>query len=203
MSEDMGFPARRAWCAFMGLAIAGAGVAQAQTMDFGSCVRIEDLSARLACYDRAAGRQPGSATAAPPAAPVAPAVAPAAPVVAPAPAAAPTPAVAPAAADPAAGFGTSSRSDPLTAPKVGRKEAKEAEAELPRQIEARVTAVRTRPTGEQVLTLDNGQVWEQTESRREPRYEVGDVVVIRRGMLGSFMVTLAKGSATTRIRRIS
>jgi hypothetical protein len=196
MNVENDFLARRFGIALV-LLVAVSGGAQAQTLDFGSCVRIEDLSARLACYDRAAGRgAPASPSAPRDVAPPPPARAAAAPP-APLPAPAPPPVVAP--ADPVATFGATSRVDPLTAPKA----RKEAEPELPKQIEAKVTAVRARATGEQILTLDNGQVWEQTESRREPRYEVGDTIIIRRGMLGSFMVTLAKGSPTTRIRRIS
>jgi hypothetical protein len=188
-----GYRFRRGWLAVL-LLSAGLATTHAQTMDFGRCVPIEDLSARLACYDRAAGRPSATAAAAAPAAPAAqrpPQVPNAAPAPAPAPAAA---------ADPVANFGANgNRSDPLTAARVQR----EAEPDAPRQIEAKVTAVRSRLTGEQVLTLDNGQVWEQTESRREPQYKVGDTIIIRRGMLGSFMLTQAKGSATTRVRRIS
>jgi hypothetical protein len=177
------------------------GGAQAQTLDFGSCVRIEDLSARLACYDRAAGRAPTSSAAAPVAPPAslpppAPAPAPRAAVAppAPAPVPAPTPAMP---RDPVAAFGAEKAPDQLTAAKT-----KVEDTEV-RQIEARVTAVRLRPAGEQVLTLDNGQVWAQTEKKDFPRFEVGDVVVIKRAMLGSFLLTLQKGSPSSRVHRIS
>jgi hypothetical protein len=166
----------------------------AQTLDFGSCVRIEDLSARLACYDRAAGRTPGTSAAAPAPA-MAPAIAPA-PSVAPAPVApAAAVAVAPPAPPPAtgvAGFGAPSM--PVT------KAERAAEVD---RIEAKVTAVRTLARGEQVLTLENGQVWQQTETTREQQFAVGDVVVIRKGLLGSFLLTLASGSRNSRVKRIS
>ena len=190
-----------------GLAFASlltAGAVQAQTLDFGSCVRIEDLSARLACYDRAAGRAPAAAPAATQAAPApAPASAPraaAATATVPVPPA-PSPRMP---ADPVAGFGAQSvpgnRDDALTAAKVQKREE---QAALPKEIQARVTAVQRRPRGEHVLTLDNGQVWEQTEYRAEPRYSAGDTVVIRRGLLGSFLLTQQKGSPATRVKRIS
>ncbi len=152
--------------------------APAQTPEFGSCVRIEDLSARLACYDRAAGRAPSAS----PAAPAAVAPAPAMP------------------RDPVAAFGAPGKSaDDLTAAKVQTK----TEDQAPGQIEARVTAIRVRPEGQQVLTLENGQVWTQNEVQREPRFAVGDLVVIKRGLLGSFLLNLQKGSQTTRVSRIS
>ena len=159
--------------------------AQAQTLDFGSCVRIEDQGARLACYDRAAGRQPAPLAATPRQA--------APPQAAPAP---PPPRVP---ADPVAGFGAGTGvPDPLTAP----TQKPQAPPEV-KQIEARVTAVRKRPTGEQVLTLDNGQVWQQTEVSQQPQYSSGDMVVIRRGLLGSFLLAPSKGGASSRARRIS
>lgn len=168
---------------------------QAQTLDFGSCVRIEDLSARLACYDRAAGRTPSTSTAAPAPAP-APSAAPVAPLapaaaVAVAPPAPPAP-VAPPPATGVAGFGAPSM--PLT------KAERATEVD---RIEAKVTAVRALARGEQVLTLENGQVWQQTEATREQQFAVGDVVVIRKGLLGSFLLTLASGSRNSRVKRIS
>lgn len=205
------------WLRAVVLAAASLGfttLAPAQTLDFGSCVRIADMSSRLACYDRAAGySQSGTAPAAPPAAPAAPAVMPQAPAPLPA---LPTPGARPAPqpgapllapqapADPVAAFGAKERAaedDPLTAQKIEKKKA--AESQELKQIEARVTAVRKRPAGEQVLTLDNGQVWTQTEARQQPQFEVGDVVIIKRGLLGSFLLTLQKGSASTRVQRIS
>ena len=112
MNQQPGSFSRRFGLALLltGVGIASAG---AQTMDFGRCVPIEDVSARLACYDRAAGRQ---STPAPAAAAQRPAPAAAPAVTAPA-VPAPAPAAAPA-ADPVAGFGAPSgglRNDPLTA----------------------------------------------------------------------------------------
>lgn len=188
--------ARPAWLTAAAFALALSGQLQAQTLDFGSCVRVEDLSARLACYDRAAGRgASGAAPVAPAAVPAPRMAAPPAEVRAPAPARA---------ADPVAQFGSESaptkQNDALTTPKLQQREEVDA---LPKQIEARVASVRQRPGGEQVLTLENGQVWQQTEARREPVFAAGDTVVIKRGMLGSFLLTLQKGSPTTRVKRIS
>ena len=44
----------------------------------------------------------------------------------------------------------------------------------PSEITARVTAVATQPRGELVLTLENGQIWEQTQSASKFRATVGD-----------------------------
>lgn len=177
---------------------------QAQTLDFGSCVRIEDLSARLACYDRAAGRSPNGASVSVPAPAPTPTPTPvptpapspraAAPAPAPAPMPAPAPARAPSVADPVAAFGATDA--------TRARSSAEQPATLDR-LEAKVVSVRKRPRGEQVLTLDNGQVWEQTETRNEPQFAAGDVVVIRKASLGSFLLTRANGSPTTRVKRTS
>lgn len=201
---------RRQWlhASLFACGFAFTATVSAQTLDFGSCVRIEDLSARLACYDRAAGRAPSTATPAPaPAAPPVSLVPPPSPLpVLPSPGARAQPALPPPTLaappamprDPVSEFGANAKGpDPLTA-----KQTKVEPQEV-KQIEARVTAVRTRPEGQQVLTLDNGQVWTQTETRRDPHFEVGDVVIIKRGLLGSFLLTLQKGSASTRVQRIS
>jgi hypothetical protein len=180
-----GFKSGRLGALLASIALLTAPNSQAQTLDFGSCTRVDDSTARLACYDRAAGRP--SMTTAPPAATAGP--------VRTAPVAPPAPAAPPAAVDPVAKFGA--------ADTVVAKRQASVEKDEVKQVEAKVAAVRKRATGQHILTLDNGQVWEQTETRSEPQYAVGDVVVIRRGLLGSFILTLAKGSPSSRARRIS
>ncbi|MEQ1686988.1 MAG: hypothetical protein ABL874_00260 [Sphingopyxis sp.] len=74
--------------------------------------------------------------------------------------------------------------------------------EVIQQIEATLSAVANNGLGKWVYTLDNGQVWIQTDgttSGRSPR--VGQHVVIRRGLLGSFILTV-EDRPGTRVRRL-
>jgi len=162
-----------------------------------SCASINDDAARLACYDAAVGRSPRPSTAAPVAAPAAakpvqrPATAPASVPVAPAQA----PAAA-AAKDPVAEFGLSDSA------KAARDPAKAAEAAAaPQSVTAKVISVRWRKYGEFVVTLDNGQVWEQTEPMPSAIVKVGDVVTIKKALFGSFTLVTA-GRIGTKVRRL-
>lgn len=67
-------------------------------------------------------------------------------------------------------------------------------------ITAAVTEVTSRPHGELVLSLDNGQIWVQKSP--EPRFPIkpGDRVKINAGMLGSFR--LINGKRSTQVTRL-
>jgi hypothetical protein len=166
-----------------------------------SCASINDDAARLACYDAAVGRSPRPSTAAPAAAPAAvakpvqrPATATA--PVAPAPAQAPAAAAAESAKDPVAEFGLSDTA------KAARDPAKAAEAAAaPQSVTAKVISVRWRKYGEFVVTLDNGQVWEQTEPMPSAIVKVGDTVTIKKALFGSFTLVTA-GRIGTKVRRL-
>jgi len=54
--------------------------------------------------------------------------------------------------------------------------------------------------GEAVVTLDNGQVWEQSDTDSRGRLQPGAAVSIRRGSLGSFWLSAPK--AGFRVRRV-
>lgn len=58
----------------------------------------------------------------------------------------------------------------------------------PGQIEATVTRMGSRPTGERVVTLDSGQMWLLTEVTSRGHLTSGDRVVIREAALGSYML---------------
>lgn len=68
-------------------------------------------------------------------------------------------------------------------------------------IRGTVASVARRPTKELVVTLENGQVWVQSESVTHVTLKVGDVVTIRRASLGSHML-IAPNRAAMRVRRI-
>ena len=152
------------------------------------CVAIDDDRARLACYDEAHGRTAKSRAGAP-------AVAESAPVAA-------------TAATAAAATATLARA-PAPSPEQARQNfGLSAEKVLgpqdgPSEIKAKVAAVQANEvTGRAVVTLDNGQVWQQLEATKATkRPRVGDEVVIREASLDSYlMVTPERGSA--RVRRV-
>jgi hypothetical protein len=197
---------------FTGAACGGfPGPASAQA-DPRSCISLADDAARLACYDRAVGRVPGaraapatSTTSGPhgaapthgATAPVAPSSSgPAAGAAAATVAATPTAVTPPAPKNPVAEFGLTEtakrKKDPV--------KAAEAAAE-PDNISGRVLSVQWRKYGEFVVTLDNGQVWEQNTPEPSAIVKVGDAVTIKKGWLGSFMLVTA-GRVGTKVHRI-
>jgi hypothetical protein len=180
---------RRALVALVPLTLAALlpprNVVAAPAVDAGAlahCAAINGADERLACYDslaRARSSPPSAAAPAP--APVkasrqaAPATHSAAATAAPA-AAATGAAVAGAAAastDPAAkSFGLT----PHAAPEQGAE-----------RIQAQATRVDIDRLGTVRLSLDNGQVW--TFNAPEALIRVGDTITIKRGTLGSFLLT--------------
>lgn len=69
------------------------------------------------------------------------------------------------------------------------------------QIEATVVSISFRSTGSAVVTLDNGQVWEQAETLTSARLRAGDNVTIRKAALGSYRL-LTPGKVAMRVRRL-
>ncbi len=68
------------------------------------------------------------------------------------------------------------------------------------RIEAIVVELYKSASGKAVITLDNGQVWKQSESSRA-RVSVDDKVTIRRRSFGSY--TLYNKKTSIRVKRIS
>lgn len=174
-----------------------------------ACRAITDPAARLACFDRESGAlaqtvpAPPSVSTSPPAAilnrtaPASPAPesrAPATPIAAnPAPA---TSTAAPPAAKALDDFGLA----------PGAVEARERQAghqPAPlEQVQGHLTALTKTADGLLVFTLDNGQVWKQLEREGELLANAGDAVRIKRGWLGSYMLSLPSHGAckVTRVR---
>jgi hypothetical protein len=161
--------------------------------DLATCAAIDDGLRRLACYDRVAGR-PGDASgpSAVPATPAAAATAAAAAAAATA-AAGPDATATPAATDPVADFG-------LTAEARRRQDPERGDRERLSSIESRVVQVKHGHYDRFVLELENGQVWQQSETMPDVELRPGDTVTIKRAALGSFMLVNRYGVAT-RVRR--
>ncbi|MBL8530130.1 MAG: hypothetical protein JNK94_00215 [Hyphomonadaceae bacterium] len=82
-----------------------------------------------------------------------------------------------------------------------RTETPGAEPERTESLTAQVSGVRQRNTGIYVITLANGQVWEQTDQLPPRRLRAGDTVEIRRATFGSYLLHYDRGPAV-RVRRI-
>ncbi len=82
-----------------------------------------------------------------------------------------------------------------------RKSVQEAtDTEEIDRIEAIVVEVHKSASGKAVITLDNGQVWKQSDSAKA-RLSVNDKVTIRRRSFGSY--TLYNKKTAIRVKRIS
>lgn len=69
------------------------------------------------------------------------------------------------------------------------------------EIRATVGSIRAMANGWMVVELDNGQTWTQAEALRSPvPLAAGDEVTIRRGALGSFVLSTAD-NRSMRVRR--
>lgn len=170
-----------------------AAIAQDVPAGFAKCVAEKIDSRRLACFDAEMARLAGQAVAPRPAA-----AATAAPVAVVAAATAAASVPAPAAA-----------SAPSAEEKFGARGelAREIEGKDPAhdagngELEATVTGIDRRPYGELVVTLDNGQVWQQLTMSQAIRLKVGETVTIKSGALGSYSLSGAQ-RGSIKVKRI-
>jgi hypothetical protein len=156
--------------------------------DLSECLQEQSDAGRLACYDRVAigesedgQRVPDGATSAEQPAPA---------IVA-GPAGQDSDVAAREAVDQVDNFGMNDRI---------AEEKSEASPPLD-EITATIVAIETRRYGERILTLDNGQVWEEEQPQTRVRLEVGDLVRIKAGALGSFKL-FGSTKRSTRVERV-
>jgi hypothetical protein len=135
------------------------------------CADINEQLKRLACYDQVAQRPAGSAASSPSAAASAPN---AASTVTP-----PAPAPAPAPAPPKQSFGLYAVEHPAPPPAVESL------------ITAKVVSLGSSSRGHSTVTLEGDQVWELDSA--DPVLATGQTVTVKRGTLGSFILTTAAG----------
>lgn len=69
------------------------------------------------------------------------------------------------------------------------------------EITAHVSGIVTRPRGELVVTLDNGQTWSQTQASAPFALQEGDSVKIKAGAMSAYLL-IAPSGRTTRVTRI-
>lgn len=172
-------------------ACASALAAEALPPSLRACMSESDATQRLACFDRESARLTQES------APIARRADP--------PASAP-PAAAPAAATAAPAAATQSAQDKfgyrgnLARAELDKKSAEERQEF--EQMTAKVSELGTLPRGELLLTLDNGQVWQQKSGDRAMRIKVGDDVTIHRASLGSFLLTSQAANGSMRVTRV-
>ena len=71
----------------------------------------------------------------------------------------------------------------------------------PATITAAVTKLDRLHDGKFVVTLDNSQVWSQSEINSQADVRVGDSITVRRGALKSYLLVTKAGIAT-RVKRV-
>lgn len=190
---------RKQLCVAGVLALAGGAVWAAQpTVEAGlRCAQIKDSLERLVCYDQAFG----GAASVPQSLP-APAPAPATPAPAPvaqaAPAAPAAVAAAPAAPAPAAA------ADSFGSDQVRRTEKQRQADAGPTSLSAQVASLREYRQRMWLITLDNGQVWQQMDIDSLFQVGVGDTIQIEKGKLGGYrMARTSNGrSGWVRVNRV-
>ena len=82
------------------------------------------------------------------------------------------------------------------------QENKKSPKDLINQIQGKIVKVTKSAYGKQIVTLDNGQVWRQTDSVRLKLVE-GQSVTIKRGALGSFFISKENANKRIRAKRVS
>jgi hypothetical protein len=180
----MGYPLRHVGCWFglacLALAAGPVIAADELTARLSLCRGIADVTLRATCYDRFTDSLTARTAPAPQAA---------ASAAAPSTAARTAPPRV-AARAPAPGFGADSL------PREQR-EAEEEEGEM----SATVAEVTRDPRGFALITLDNGQVWRQTEGLPS-RVKQSSAVTIKPGLLGSYFLVSDSPRESYRVRRM-
>lgn len=183
------------------LAAAGAAPVAAQTISerLARCFTVYGVMERLACYDEiargVAGNAPSPPAPAPQGRPPNPATA----------AAPPPPRVYQA---PPAGFGYSDTAPSRqTTPEAFGSEniPRPATAAPVDSISTTVTGINFTPQGRFIVTLANGQVWQQIEgdvARPDFRRKLVRTVKISRGLLGSYNLSFSDQSGRFKVDRV-
>ncbi len=171
-----------------------------------ACAAEADDARRLACFDRVVAQMrdsaDASAAARAPAAAGRPAPAGAPPVPAPGAAPAANSAAPAAAAVAPAAPSVASPSTPSRSPEedFGLRQERELSTKLT-GLDANAATISTRPHGELVVALDNGQVWAEIAPGSKIKLKPGDPVRIQAGTLGSFIL-IAPNGRSSKVKRV-
>ena len=180
------------------LPAAGVAPAAAQTLpeQLQRCFRVYGVMDRLACYDEVARGVAGSAPASRPVSPAP--VMPANPAIAAAPAPAPQ-------AQPGFGYNSNAPARQTTQEAFGSENIQRpAPAGPVDSITAAVTDYKFTPQGRFIVTLANGQVWQQIEgdvARPLLNHNHTRSVKISRGLLGSYNLSFSDQTGRFKVER--
>ena len=164
-----------------------------------ACTTIADDAQRLACYDSAFGHTSAAEVATPSRAAASAAGSGAAAAANATPEATSAAAVSPAAQATAASTPRVEATDDFGLTQQAQRDR--AGIVAVESISAQVTQVDRNAADRLVVTLDNGQVWVQSESTSRIRVKPGDAITIKRAALGSFMLVTAQ-DRSTRAKRL-
>ena len=76
------------------------------------------------------------------------------------------------------------------------------EAERAKGITATIVSVQKLSRGTHLLTMDDGQVWQEIEYDVKTRYGAGDEVVINRAFFGSYILISQTTGHANKVRRV-
>lgn len=86
--------------------------------------------------------------------------------------------------------------NPVAAKRAAKKTA------VPDEISAVIVRIEEAPRGERTVYLDNGQVWRESSRNRRLTLMAGDEVRIKSGLFGAYKLVGADGNRYTRASRI-
>jgi len=89
----------------------------------------------------------------------------------------------------------------FTEKEMARNSGQSATPAAPDSVTAAIKSLDWRRDGKFVVTLDNTQVWAQSEFNSQADVQVGDAITVRRGALGSYLL-VTKAGIGTRVKRV-
>jgi hypothetical protein len=89
----------------------------------------------------------------------------------------------------------------FTEKEMARNTGQSAAPAAPDSVTAAIKSLDRRRDGKFVVTLDNTQVWAQSEFNSQADVQVGDAITVRRGALGSYLL-VTKAGIGTRVKRV-
>ena len=89
----------------------------------------------------------------------------------------------------------------FTEKEMARNTGQSAAPAAPDSVTAAIKSLDRRRDGKFVVTLDNAQVWAQSEINSQADVQAGDAITVRRGALGSYLL-VTKAGIGTRVKRV-
>lgn len=87
-------------------------------------------------------------------------------------------------------------------PSERQDESSPGKRDRPKEYTATVVAIQTRPHGQKVVTLDDGEIWSEKYASGAFLVNVGDTVTMKKGMLSSSYRLVAPGGRGYKMTRL-